>query len=207
MLIALAAMFFMPQSPGSWKYLTPRQQYIAAERMQREHDSVCMARLSIRRPPLTPFPAPQGGRHLAPRPRVHLQRAHAGLRLELLLHQQRRPGHGCLCADHPVRVRLDQYQGAAVLRAALRPGLLPDHRPRLLQRPCQPPRHLHAVCPVLQHHRLRHPALRRKRARQVRRRLPQRHWRLCCQLRFPELGRQQYVRGAADRQTCPEQKS
>ena len=39
MLISVVAVFFMPQSPGTWKYLTPRQQYIAAERMQREHDS------------------------------------------------------------------------------------------------------------------------------------------------------------------------
>lgn len=40
MLIAGAAVYFMPQSPSSWKYLTPRQQYIAGERMQREHDAV-----------------------------------------------------------------------------------------------------------------------------------------------------------------------
>ena len=40
MLIAGVAVYFMPQSPGSWKYLTPRQQYIAGERIQREHDAV-----------------------------------------------------------------------------------------------------------------------------------------------------------------------
>jgi predicted MFS family arabinose efflux permease len=40
MLIALSATFFMPQSPGNWKYLSPRQQYIAAERIRREHDAV-----------------------------------------------------------------------------------------------------------------------------------------------------------------------
>ena len=40
MLIAGAAVYFMPQSPSSWKYLTSRQQYIAGERMQREHDAV-----------------------------------------------------------------------------------------------------------------------------------------------------------------------
>ncbi|KAK1765296.1 major facilitator superfamily domain-containing protein [Phialemonium atrogriseum] len=39
MLIAIGATFFMPQSPGSWKYLTPRQRYIAGERMRREHDA------------------------------------------------------------------------------------------------------------------------------------------------------------------------
>jgi hypothetical protein len=40
MFIALAATFFMPQSPGNWKFLTPRQQYIASERIRREHDAV-----------------------------------------------------------------------------------------------------------------------------------------------------------------------
>ncbi|KAH8885465.1 MFS general substrate transporter [Thozetella sp. PMI_491] len=39
MIIALSFIYFMPQSPGSWKYLTPRQQYIAAERMRRENDA------------------------------------------------------------------------------------------------------------------------------------------------------------------------
>ncbi|KAI1380422.1 MFS general substrate transporter [Hypoxylon crocopeplum] len=35
-LIAMAAPLFMPQSPGSYKFLTPRQRYIAAERLRRE---------------------------------------------------------------------------------------------------------------------------------------------------------------------------
>ncbi|KAH8911972.1 MFS general substrate transporter [Coniochaeta sp. PMI_546] len=38
-LLALGATYFMPQGPGNWKYLTPRQQYIAAERIRREHDA------------------------------------------------------------------------------------------------------------------------------------------------------------------------
>lgn len=37
--IAIAATWFMPQGPGDWKYLTPRQRYIAAERIRREHDA------------------------------------------------------------------------------------------------------------------------------------------------------------------------
>ncbi|OIW31500.1 MFS general substrate transporter [Coniochaeta ligniaria NRRL 30616] len=39
MLIAAVATYYMPQSPGEWKFLTPRQQFIAAERIRREHDA------------------------------------------------------------------------------------------------------------------------------------------------------------------------
>ncbi|KAH8689334.1 major facilitator superfamily domain-containing protein [Talaromyces proteolyticus] len=36
MLIAIASSFFMPQTPGTWKYLTLRQRHIAAARIQQE---------------------------------------------------------------------------------------------------------------------------------------------------------------------------
>lgn len=56
MLIAIGATFFMPQSPGSWKYLTPRQRYIAGERMRREHDAVrCDSPLPLSREPFLFF--------------------------------------------------------------------------------------------------------------------------------------------------------
>lgn len=39
-IIALIAPFFMPQGPGTYKFLTPRQRYIAAERLRRENANV-----------------------------------------------------------------------------------------------------------------------------------------------------------------------
>ncbi|PNP56877.1 hypothetical protein FNYG_15311 [Fusarium nygamai] len=39
MLIACVAPYFMPHSPGTYRFLTPRQQYIASERIRRENTS------------------------------------------------------------------------------------------------------------------------------------------------------------------------
>ncbi|EXJ77314.1 hypothetical protein A1O3_09540 [Capronia epimyces CBS 606.96] len=48
MLIAMAAPFFMAQSPGTYRFLTPRQRYIAAERLRRDLDMSPKERITWR---------------------------------------------------------------------------------------------------------------------------------------------------------------